>query len=289
MGIAIACAASSPARTGCRAAGRKAGSARIIGPANCRPRGAGQSSRTAAYIFWFDRLQITRTSPMIGTPLGTKLRASETAAPVRDIAFENVFEHAAIGMALVALDGRWLRANRALCRIVGYRQEELLATDFQSLTHPDDLPADLKLVQQLLAGEIESYSLEKRYFNRAGDVVWILLNVSLRATIRSSRNISSRKSRTSRPANATSWPCARQKRCFAGSPLRLPSGCSRLTSQGNTPSSAIAGARFRDSTAAPPWGSAGCRRSISRIGTGWSTDGGWRSGRARSSAPSAAS
>ncbi len=96
-----------------------------------------------------------------------------------DIALEKVFEHAAIGMALIGPDGRWLRANRAMCQIVGYSEEELLATDFQSLTHPDDLPADLELVRRLLAGEIETYGLEKRYFHRAGDVVWIQLNVSL--------------------------------------------------------------------------------------------------------------
>lgn len=57
----------------------------------------------------------------------------------QDNIFENVFQYAAIGMALVSPDGRWLRANRALCGITGYSEAELLQTTFQEITHPDDL------------------------------------------------------------------------------------------------------------------------------------------------------
>ncbi len=91
----------------------------------------------------------------------------------------SAMEHSSIGMALVAPDGRWLKVNRALCRIVGYHEVELLATDFQSITHPDDLAADLALVRRLLGGEIASYDLEKRYFRKDGHLVWIHLTVSL--------------------------------------------------------------------------------------------------------------
>ncbi|MEX0978870.1 MAG: PAS domain S-box protein, partial [Pirellulales bacterium] len=83
-------------------------------------------------------------------------------------AFRGAFEHAAIGVALVALDGRFLKVNRSLCRSVGYSQEELCATDFQSITHPDDLQADLALVDQLRRGEIDHYHMEKRYFHKQG-------------------------------------------------------------------------------------------------------------------------
>jgi diguanylate cyclase (GGDEF)-like protein/PAS domain S-box-containing protein len=96
-----------------------------------------------------------------------------------DRLFESAFRHAAIGMSLVSLDGRFLQVNDALCRIVGYPREELLALDFQTITHPDDLDIDLGRVQALVAGEIESYDLEKRYLHRDGHVVWILLTVSL--------------------------------------------------------------------------------------------------------------
>lgn len=93
--------------------------------------------------------------------------------------FRSAFDHAAIGMALVGIDGRWLQVNRSLCQIVGYSQEELLARDFQSITHPDDLEADLANVRRLLKGEIVDYQMIKRYIRRDGQLVWVLLSVSL--------------------------------------------------------------------------------------------------------------
>src|SRR6266850_2134456 len=93
--------------------------------------------------------------------------------------FQNAFDQAAIGMALVGLDGRWLRVNPALCKILGYSEQELLATDFQTVTHPEDLDADLNYVQQMLSQKIRSYQMEKRYLHKAGQVVWVLLSVSL--------------------------------------------------------------------------------------------------------------
>ncbi len=101
-----------------------------------------------------------------------QLRASEER-------FRGAFENSAIGMALVSLEGRWMRVNGALCEIVGRRPEELLACTFQDITHPDDLDADLAHVHALLAGQIDHYQMEKRYFHKAGHVVWILLAVTL--------------------------------------------------------------------------------------------------------------
>jgi PAS domain S-box-containing protein len=96
--------------------------------------------------------------------------------------FENAFTHAAIGMALVGLDGRWLRVNPSLCQLVGYAEPELLASSFQDITHPDDLDTDLAYVGQMLRGEIESYQMEKRYRRRDGSLVWVMLSVSLART-----------------------------------------------------------------------------------------------------------
>ena len=93
--------------------------------------------------------------------------------------FANAFEYAAIGMALVAPDGKWLKVNRALCKLVGYESAELLAITFQEITHPDDLAADLDHVRRLLAGESETYQMEKRYFHKCGHEVLVLLSVSL--------------------------------------------------------------------------------------------------------------
>ncbi|MHB8723449.1 MAG: PAS domain-containing protein [Steroidobacteraceae bacterium] len=93
--------------------------------------------------------------------------------------FRGAFEFAAIGMALVASDGRWLRVNRSLCRIVGYTAEELLATDFQSITHPEDLGTDVERMRQMLDGTLSHYDIEKRYVHKHGHIVWVLLSVSL--------------------------------------------------------------------------------------------------------------
>jgi PAS domain S-box-containing protein len=93
--------------------------------------------------------------------------------------FRGAFEFTAIGMALVAPDGRWLRVNSSLCRIVGYSPAELLGTTFQAITHPEDLDTDVEFVQRMLDGAIPHYQLEKRYIHKDGHLVWILLSVSL--------------------------------------------------------------------------------------------------------------
>ena len=92
--------------------------------------------------------------------------------------FRSTFDAAAIGMALVSLEGRFVQANNALCRIVGYPQAELQQKTFQDITHPDDLEADLAFAQELLAGTRDSYQMEKRYFHKDGHVIWVLLSGS---------------------------------------------------------------------------------------------------------------
>jgi PAS domain S-box-containing protein len=93
--------------------------------------------------------------------------------------FEGTFEQAAVGMAHVAPDGRWLRLNRRVSSITGYTKEELLAGRFQDITHPDDLETDLEQYTALQRGETPSYSLEKRYFHKNGSIVWTNLTVSM--------------------------------------------------------------------------------------------------------------
>ena len=93
--------------------------------------------------------------------------------------FRSAFDSAAIGMALVGLEGQWLQVNRALCRIVGYPSDVLFTKTFQEITHPEDIAADLDLVSQLLSGAIPSYDLEKRYIRSDGSATWVLLTASL--------------------------------------------------------------------------------------------------------------
>jgi diguanylate cyclase (GGDEF)-like protein/PAS domain S-box-containing protein len=109
----------------------------------------------------------------------TGRKRAEKALRESEQRFRSSFEDAAVGMALVGLDGRWLRVNRSLCEIVGYTEEELLERTIQDVTHPEDLVADLAYVRRVLSGEIRSYQMEKRHFHKSGHAVWILLNCSL--------------------------------------------------------------------------------------------------------------
>ncbi|HEX8847683.1 MAG TPA: PAS domain S-box protein, partial [Pyrinomonadaceae bacterium] len=93
--------------------------------------------------------------------------------------FHSAFESAPIGMALVAVDGRYMQVNRALCEIVGYSKEELEATNFQSITHPEDLKDNEASLARLLAGEVDAYNVEKRYLNKSRHPVWAHTSVSL--------------------------------------------------------------------------------------------------------------
>jgi PAS domain S-box-containing protein len=93
--------------------------------------------------------------------------------------FSSAFEHAAIGKALVTSGGRCFKVNRALCDLVGYSSEELLAKTFNDITFPEDIDADRSLVDRLLAGEIPSFHIEKRFVHRDKHLVYGLLSVSL--------------------------------------------------------------------------------------------------------------
>lgn len=89
------------------------------------------------------------------------------------------FDGAAIGMALVAPDGRCIRVNRALCALTGYSEHQLLGASFGSISHPEDVERVDELIVRTLAGEISSYQVEKRYVRASGELVWVHLSVSL--------------------------------------------------------------------------------------------------------------
>ncbi len=93
--------------------------------------------------------------------------------------FRVTFENAAVGIAHVGLDGKWLRVNDRICQITGYTREHLLRTSFADITHPEDLEADWDNARRLLAGEIGTYAMEKRYIRKNGTIVPIELTASL--------------------------------------------------------------------------------------------------------------
>ena len=93
--------------------------------------------------------------------------------------FRNAFDYAAIGMALVSPQGAWLRVNRSLCNLIGFTEPELLHSNFQAVTHADDLGHDLANLYRLMQGETPTCQVEKRYVHRQGQIVWALNSVSL--------------------------------------------------------------------------------------------------------------
>jgi PAS domain S-box-containing protein len=86
--------------------------------------------------------------------------------------FRATFDNAAVGIAHVALDGTWLRVNEVLCRILGFRVDELLTKSTQDVTYPDDLAADLAQVELMREGKIDSYDAEQRYLRKDGAIIW---------------------------------------------------------------------------------------------------------------------
>jgi PAS domain S-box-containing protein len=109
----------------------------------------------------------------------TEIKKTQTELSLSEQRFRSAFEYSAIGMAFVSLEGRFYKVNKQLCSMLGYSPEELQSKTFQDITHPDDLAIDLRQAGELLAGKINNYKLEKRYFHKDGSVVWILLSGTL--------------------------------------------------------------------------------------------------------------
>ncbi|OAS22086.1 PAS domain-containing hybrid sensor histidine kinase/response regulator [Paenibacillus oryzisoli] len=93
--------------------------------------------------------------------------------------FEHLYRNAPIGIALISLDRKWMNVNPAVCSIFGYSEEELLNVTLEDIRHPDDRNNTKNLLTELLAGNIPSFQLENRYFNKNGNVVWTSVYVSL--------------------------------------------------------------------------------------------------------------
>ena len=109
----------------------------------------------------------------------TDRKKTEEALRESESCFKGALEASGVGIALVTLDGCWLKMNQSLCLMLGYSEQELLTKTLQDITHPDDLETDLEYVKRLIDDQIPYYRLEKRYYHRDGYVVWGALSVSL--------------------------------------------------------------------------------------------------------------
>jgi two-component system, cell cycle sensor histidine kinase and response regulator CckA len=106
-------------------------------------------------------------------------RQAELGRRDREEQSYSTFEQSGIGMAVISPDGRWLRVNQALCDMLGTTPDDLVGSSAEARTHPDDVPADRQAIRLLLTGECRTYTIEKRYLTRSGEVLWALVNVSL--------------------------------------------------------------------------------------------------------------
>ena len=109
----------------------------------------------------------------------TERKRAEEALRESEERFRSTFEEAAIGMTMNGLDGRFLKVNRSLCEMLGYSEEELLATTFLAIVHPDDLGEAVDRMGQMMEGEVEDFQGERRCLHADGHVVWISLNTSV--------------------------------------------------------------------------------------------------------------
>ncbi len=106
-------------------------------------------------------------------------RQGEEALQQANQRFRSAFDDAAIGMAIVSPEGRWMRANRALSELTGYPLEELIGKRFADITHPDDAPKDIHALEELLDGTRDRFQTEKRYLHADGSVIWISLSTTI--------------------------------------------------------------------------------------------------------------
>jgi PAS domain S-box-containing protein len=122
--------------------------------------------------------QLSAVNEGLRNEIAERVRAEE-ALRESEQRFRAVFDKAAIGIALMALDGQVKHANQALQEMLGYSEEELASTTLASLTYPDDAAKGIKLSNEMIRGRRDFYQLEKRYLRKDGQVVWVDLSISL--------------------------------------------------------------------------------------------------------------
>jgi diguanylate cyclase (GGDEF)-like protein/PAS domain S-box-containing protein len=109
----------------------------------------------------------------------TERKRAEMALLESERRFRTAFNGAGTGMALVGIDGRFLRVNDELVRITGYSEDELLETSFIAITHAEDQAAGRSLIRRMLAGGQRTFLGEQRYVHKTGNIVWVLVSSSL--------------------------------------------------------------------------------------------------------------
>ncbi|WP_300566477.1 PAS domain S-box protein [Flavobacterium sp.] len=109
-----------------------------------------------------------------------KLVKTQTLKLMRsELLFKSIFDHAGLGIAHTnSLNGNFIDANDKFAELIGYSQEELKSMNFMMVTHPEDLQPDLDNMERLRRGEIDQFSMEKRYYDKTGKIIWVNITVS---------------------------------------------------------------------------------------------------------------
>ncbi len=131
-----------------------------------------------SYRMYLKNVEISMQQAEQAEQYATILETQSDALRESEERFRSAFDYAPIGIGLVAPSGNWLKTNRALSEILGYSEAELLETDFQAITMPDDLGITLVKVHELLSGKIASWQMEQRYIHKTGRTVWTSWSVS---------------------------------------------------------------------------------------------------------------
>jgi len=109
----------------------------------------------------------------------TERRQAEEALAKAELYYRTIFQEAGVGVAQIdSRTGKFVKVNRKYCEIVGLTEDEMLATTFMHITHPDDLAEDLDFMERLRSGELSAFTMEKRYLKKDGSIVWVILNVA---------------------------------------------------------------------------------------------------------------
>lgn len=92
--------------------------------------------------------------------------------------FRSYFELSLVGMATTNLNKQWIDVNNKFCELLGYTREELFRSTWAELTHPEDLQKDIRHFEGVVRGEIDGYSLEKRYIKKSGETLYAKISVN---------------------------------------------------------------------------------------------------------------
>ncbi|NMF83133.1 PAS domain S-box protein [Nodosilinea sp. P-1105] len=109
----------------------------------------------------------------------TRMKQAEAALKASEQLFRSAFDDAPIGVSIVSVEGRFLRANSRYCSLLGYSEAELLGRHFAEVTHPPDIEAELAIFQQMLAGDIDTFEVKKHYVTKQGERIPVVVNASL--------------------------------------------------------------------------------------------------------------